>query len=62
MTSPNRTEAQVTYRVLVLGASYGSLFATKLLMAGHSVSLVCATEPYFTILTTHGSVTVSNIF
>lgn len=27
--------------VLVLGASYGSLFATKLLMAGHRVALVC---------------------
>src|SRR6202049_2337679 len=26
---------------LILGASYGSLFGTKLLMAGHSVSLVC---------------------
>ena len=29
------------YDVLVLGASYGSLFATKLLMAGHRVTLVC---------------------
>jgi len=27
--------------VLVLGASYGSLLATKLLLAGHSVRLVC---------------------
>lgn len=27
--------------VLILGASYGSLFATKLLMAGHNVTLVC---------------------
>ena len=27
--------------VLVLGASYGSLLATKLLMAGHNVTLVC---------------------
>jgi hypothetical protein len=27
--------------MLILGASYGSLFATKLLMAGHRVSLVC---------------------
>src|SRR5258705_11003370 len=41
MTSPNRTEAQVTYRILILGASYGSLFGTKLLMAGQNVSLVC---------------------
>src|SRR5215510_16301594 len=29
------------YNVLILGASYGSLFSTKLLMAGHDVSLVC---------------------
>ena len=29
------------YSVLILGASYGSLFGTKLLMAGHRVSLVC---------------------
>ena len=27
--------------VLILGASYGSLLATKLLLAGHSVKLVC---------------------
>ncbi len=27
--------------ILILGASYGSLLATKLLMAGHRVSLVC---------------------
>ncbi|HKE41014.1 MAG TPA: hypothetical protein VKG21_14330 [Casimicrobiaceae bacterium] len=30
-----------TYRVLVMGASYGSLLATKLLLAGHTVKLVC---------------------
>ena len=30
--------------VLVLGASYGSLLATKLLLAGHSVRLVCLPE------------------
>jgi hypothetical protein len=29
------------YNVLILGASYGSLLATKLLMAGHRVTLVC---------------------
>ncbi|HYS24486.1 MAG TPA: hypothetical protein VEP46_02755 [Vicinamibacterales bacterium] len=29
------------YSVLILGASYGSLFGTKLLMAGHRVTLVC---------------------
>jgi hypothetical protein len=28
-------------RILILGASYGSLLATKLLMAGHRVTLVC---------------------
>jgi hypothetical protein len=29
------------HKILLLGASYGSLLASKLLMAGHSVSLVC---------------------
>lgn len=29
------------YKVLILGASYGSLLATKLLLAGHTVKLVC---------------------
>jgi hypothetical protein len=28
-------------KILILGASYGSLFGTKLLMAGHDVMLVC---------------------
>ena len=30
-----------TYKVLILGASYGSLLATKLLLAGHNARLVC---------------------
>jgi hypothetical protein len=30
-----------TYNVLIFGASYGSLLATKLAMAGHNVKLVC---------------------
>jgi hypothetical protein len=30
-----------TYKILIMGASYGSLLATKLLMAGHTVKLVC---------------------
>ncbi|MBI2753380.1 MAG: hypothetical protein HYX46_07680 [Betaproteobacteria bacterium] len=29
------------YRILIMGASYGSLLATKLLLAGHAVKLVC---------------------
>ena len=29
------------YKILILGASYGSLLGSKLLMAGHDVSLVC---------------------
>ncbi|HSH89061.1 MAG TPA: hypothetical protein VK996_03695 [Ramlibacter sp.] len=29
------------YKILVLGASYGSLLGAKLLLAGHSVTLVC---------------------
>lgn len=39
----NREEAQLnTYRILILGASYGSLLAAKLLFAGHSVHLICS--------------------
>lgn len=30
-----------SYNVLILGASYGSLLSTKLLLAGHDVTLVC---------------------
>src|ERR1700734_4200727 len=30
-----------TYNVLIMGASYGSLLASKLLFAGHTVKLVC---------------------
>ena len=30
-----------TYNILILGASYGSLLAAKLLLAGHTVKLVC---------------------
>jgi hypothetical protein len=29
------------YKILILGASYGSLLGSKLLMAGHQVTLVC---------------------
>ena len=32
---------QAQYNTLVMGASYGSLLATKLLLAGHKVKLVC---------------------
>jgi len=31
----------MSYRILVLGASYGSLLGTKMAMAGHDVTLVC---------------------
>ncbi len=30
-----------TYRILIMGASYGSLLGTKLALAGHHVTLVC---------------------
>jgi hypothetical protein len=30
-----------TYNILIMGASYGSLLATKLLLAGHKAKLVC---------------------
>src|SRR5438552_17155182 len=41
--------------VLILGASYGSLFATKLLMAGHRVSLVC-TKPTADLINRDGTI------
>ena len=34
----------MAYNVLILGASYGSLLGTKLLMAGHNATLVCRAE------------------
>ena len=30
-----------TYRILIMGASYGSLLATKLVLAGHNAHLIC---------------------
>jgi len=33
-----------TYNTLIFGASYGSLLATKLLLAGHTVKLICLPE------------------
>lgn len=35
------TTAKKQYNILILGASYGSLLATKLLLAGHNVTLIC---------------------
>ena len=43
------------YDVLILGASYGSLFGTKLLLAGHSVTLVC-TKPTAELINCEGTV------
>jgi hypothetical protein len=45
----------VNYRILVLGASYGSLLGTKLLMAGHRVTLVC-TAPTAQLINREGTV------
>jgi hypothetical protein len=45
----------VAYDVLILGASYGSLFATKLLMAGHRVSMVC-TRPTADLINREGTI------
>lgn len=41
-------------RILILGASYGSLLATKLLMAGHHVTLVC-TPPTAELINREGT-------
>jgi hypothetical protein len=35
------SQVKAAYRTLIMGASYGSLLATKLLMAGHNATLVC---------------------
>ncbi len=43
------------YNVLILGASYGSLFGTKLLLAGHTVTLVC-TKPTAELINREGTV------
>ena len=32
---------QSNYNILIMGASYGSLLATKLLLAGHTAKLIC---------------------
>jgi ketopantoate reductase len=44
----------VKQNVLVLGASYGSLFATRLLMAGYRVTLVC-TRPTAQLIRREGT-------
>lgn len=45
----------MNYNVLILGASYGSLFSTKLLLAGHSATLVC-TAPTAQLIERDGTV------
>jgi hypothetical protein len=42
------------YNLLILGASYGSLFSTKALLAGHRVSLVC-TRPTADLINREGT-------
>src|ERR1700716_2344240 len=36
-----REDVLATYKILIMGASYGSLLASKMLFGGHSVHLVC---------------------
>src|SRR4029453_9953473 len=43
------------YDAIIFGASYGSLFGTKLLMAGHRVSLVC-TRPTADLINREGTI------
>src|SRR5437763_3236935 len=56
-SAPNtrHSEASMKYNILVLGDSYGSLFSTKLLLAGHRVSLVC-TKPTAELINRDGTV------
>src|SRR3954471_23675257 len=46
---------RMTNRILILGASYGSLLATKLAMAGRRVTLVC-TRPTAELINREGTV------
>ena len=48
---------QPKYNVLVLGASYGSLFATKSILAGHDVTLVC-TQAEVEVINREGTVVI----
>ena len=41
--------------ILILGASYGSLLSTKLLMAGHNVTLICR-EKTASLINSEGTV------
>jgi hypothetical protein len=45
----------VKHNILILGASYGSLFSTKMLMAGHRAVLVC-TKPTAELINREGTV------
>src|SRR5262249_56690578 len=38
---PGGNGGMATYNVLIMGASYGSLLATKLLFGGHKITMVC---------------------
>jgi hypothetical protein len=52
---PQRARKRVVkYNLLILGASYGSLLSTKLLMAGHRVTLVC-TRPTADLINREGT-------
>ena len=31
----------MAYKIMIMGASYGSLLASKILFGGHSVHLIC---------------------
>src|SRR5262249_1106945 len=42
-----------TYKILIMGASYGSLLASKILFGGHKLHLVCL-PPEADLITTEG--------
>ena len=51
----SKVPSNMKTNVLILGASYGSLFSTKLLMAGHNVTLIC-TKSTADLINREGSV------
>src|SRR5258707_4780916 len=41
MAGKRREGARMPYKIMIMGASYGSLLASKILFGGHQVHLIC---------------------
>ena len=54
LNSQNLQSGHNPMKILILGASYGSLLSTKLLMAGHDASLICR-QPTAELINSEGT-------